>query len=103
MAKIIKKKKLEISKEKNKFSLKEGAKSKRKIKRIIKVNHSHKDLRIIRQLLFMGIVLKLKQKNEFKFKVWISGFSHIYAIARTPVSAYRRIFKLLKQKGVYII
>ena len=102
MAKVIKKTKLDETKSKQKFSIVEGNKSKRKIKNIIKVNHSHGDLRKIRHLLFMGIVLILKEKDEFKYKVWVCGFSHLFAIARTPVSAYRRMFKLLRRKGIYI-
>ncbi len=60
------------------------------------------DLKRIRRLLFIGIILKLKKKSEIKWKLWVWGFPHIWVIARTPVSAYRKMFKVIKEKGIYL-
>lgn len=61
------------------------------------------DYKRINRLLFMGIVIKIKKNNDYEYKVWVSKFSHLWAKARTPVSAYRRLFKLLKKEiGVYL-
>lgn len=58
------------------------------------------DLNNIRRLLFLGIILKIRQKKKYVFKVWISGFSYHYTKARTPVSAYRKMFKYIKNLGI---
>lgn len=63
---------------------------------------SQLDYKRINRLLYMGIVIKVKKKKDFEYKVWVSRFPHLYAKARTPVSAYRRLFKILKEeRGVY--
>jgi hypothetical protein len=50
----------------------------------------------------MGIIIRICKKDEYVYKVWVKNFPHLWAKARTPVSAYRRLFKLLKEeKGVY--
>ncbi len=60
------------------------------------------DVRRIRRLLFMGIILNLKKKREKDFKVWVLGFQKIFTKARTPASAYRKMFKRLREEGIYI-
>jgi hypothetical protein len=60
------------------------------------------DLQRIRRLLFIGIIIRLKKKSDIKWKAWVWGFPHIWTVSRTPISAYRRMFKILKERGIYL-
>lgn len=74
-------------------------KKKRKIRPVIKL--SNLDTTRIARLLFMGIELRVKIKSKYRYKVWVKGFPHLFTVARTACSAYRRMFRLLKSMGVY--
>lgn len=94
---------------KNKSSKKDLVKKKTKIRqkkppgmRPFVVDLKRSDLKRIRRLLFMGIRLKLIRKSEKKYKVWIWRFQKLYVKARTPVSTYRKMFKRLRQEGIYL-
>lgn len=65
-------------------------------------NFTRLDLSRIRRLLFYDIKLVIKQKEDGRYKVWVYKYSWIYTKAWTTVSAYRKIFKKLKEMGVYL-
>lgn len=97
-----KQEKIKQKKEKEKNKVLDIPRTKKSSFSMGEIPFKHSDLKRIRRLLFIGIVLRLKKKSEIKWKVWVWGFSHIWVISRTPVSCYRKMFKLLKQKGIYL-
>lgn len=114
LTKVVKKKPTEKELKKKKLS-KQEADKKRLVKSMIRYRNRKKkfvcgnvakfsrtDYMRINRLLFMGIVIRVKKKSEFEYKVWVYHFPHIWAKAMSPVSAYRRLFKHLKKKGIYL-
>lgn len=66
------------------------------------VRFSVLDMRRIRRLLLMGIIIKLRKKDRFRYKTWISGYPHLWTTGTTAIQSYRRMFKRLKSAGVYL-
>lgn len=60
------------------------------------------DKMIVRQLLLMGIVIKVARKGAVRYKAWVRGAPHHWVVAMTCASAYRKMFKKLEGLGIVL-
>ena len=69
-------------------------------KALLRPKFTELDIYRVRYLTLVGIHIKYLKKKDGLFKAWVQGYQHLYAKAHTPLSAFRRVFKLLRHEGI---